>query len=145
MVQIAIHLHSTSNIQFITEFGGLQYFTILSKKGNNNNFQNMYLFLICNIFNKKACSYFPSFVLPVFQFSYQKMEKKVFVLLQKTFISSLLLTFMLHVTLNILECCLYNIDTCWVLFQFSHYFIDFSVTILNLFEIFKVYLNAFVI
>lgn len=112
MVQIAIHLHSTSNIPLITEFGGLQYFTNLSKKGNNNNFQNMYLFLICNIFNKKACSYFPSFVLPVFQFSYQKMEKKVFVLLQKTFISSLLLTFKLQVTLNILECCLYNTDTC---------------------------------
>ena len=75
MVQIAIPLNSTSNILFITGFDGLQYFTILIKKGNDDNFQNLYIYLICNIFSKKTCSYFPSFILPVFQFSYQKREK----------------------------------------------------------------------
>ena len=77
MVQIAIHLHSTSSIQFITEFGGLQYFTILSKKGNNNNFQNMYLFLICPTFLiKKHVAIFLLSSFQYFNFLIKKWKKR---------------------------------------------------------------------
>ena len=54
MIQVAILLKSTSNIQFIAEFGES---IIFLKKA----LQNLYLLFICNIFGKKAFSYFSFF------------------------------------------------------------------------------------